>query len=101
MGELLEKLNALDNGVRGPGEPVPSLADRAARAFSIGQPTGQRGDRGRPRARHALGHSQPLVAAGAVAGLGGWFLGWCVRRASAMITAVCDVVGAICRGRRP
>jgi hypothetical protein len=33
MGELLEKLNALDNGVRGPGEPVPSLADRAARAF--------------------------------------------------------------------
>jgi hypothetical protein len=33
MGELLDKLNALDNGVRGPGEPVQSLADRAARAF--------------------------------------------------------------------
>jgi hypothetical protein len=33
MGELLDKLNALDNGVRGPGEPVQSLADQAARAF--------------------------------------------------------------------
>ena len=33
MGELLDKLNALDNGVRGAGEPVQSLADQAARAF--------------------------------------------------------------------
>jgi hypothetical protein len=38
MGELLDRLNAMDSRPRAPGEPIRSVADQAAQAFrSAGQ----------------------------------------------------------------
>jgi len=33
MGELLDRLNAMDSRTRAPGEPIRSVADQAAEAF--------------------------------------------------------------------
>jgi hypothetical protein len=33
MGELLDRLNAMDSRPRAPGEPIRSVADQAAQAF--------------------------------------------------------------------
>ena len=59
MGELLDALNELDHR----GEP--STPFRAG--FPISQPGGQRGHRDHPRARDALGHTQPVDAPGTAA----------------------------------
>jgi hypothetical protein len=98
MGELLDKLNALDNGVRGSREPVQSLADRAARAFRSASQRVNDAIEAVQEPGMPPRHSQTLVATGAVAGLGVCFLGWRARRASTISTAVRDVVGAIVVG---
>jgi hypothetical protein len=35
MGELLDRLNAMDSRPRAPGEPIMSVADQAAQAFRL------------------------------------------------------------------
>jgi hypothetical protein len=35
MGELLDRLNAMDSRPRAPGEPIRSVADQAALAFRL------------------------------------------------------------------
>jgi hypothetical protein len=71
MGELLDALNAADAGA---DAPTKSAIDQAGDLFRAASQGGQRGDRCRPRARHALGQDQSMDAANASAGACGRFL---------------------------
>jgi hypothetical protein len=94
MGELVDRLNAMDSRLRAPGEPIEpirSASDQVARAFrSASQRVNEAIDAvqepGMP-----TGHPQPLDAAGAAAGVGGRVPG---RRA--LHAAASGIVSLIC-----